>query len=276
MHSLLPFTVLLSSFAAKVLGDSQFVTPGSAGSDSWRNNPGFDVGESMNVEWETDLDETNLLLWQDYPPAGGGTQFFFQYRENTTSTSYIWKVGFDGFSTDVKKGEDAVFHWTLYAAGGTVDAVANSQAFNVTVPNDEPSTTTGTQTHTSGASPTKATTSATDEPTSEPTETSTSDSSSLSTGAVAGIAVGATIGGIVALGGLGFLLWRRFRKGPSTAAAAAVAGEQEKAPTQPQQLDATGAGYYKPPQAPTELSGQSWSPNQTEYARGPGGLHEAP
>ncbi|KAI8667128.1 hypothetical protein LRP88_01119 [Fusarium phalaenopsidis] len=274
MHSILPFAIILSSFAAKVLGDTQFVTPGSAGSDSWRNNPGFDVGESMNVEWETDLDETNLLLWQDYPPAGGGTQFFFQYRENTTSTSYIWKVGFDGFSTDVKRGEDAVFHWTLYAAGGTTDAVANSQAFNVTVPNDESSTTTRTQTHTSGASPTSATTSSTEEPTSEPTETSTNDSSSLSTGAVAGIAVGATIGGILALGGLGFLLWRRFRKGPSTAAAAAV--EQEKAQTQPQQPQAGTTDYYKPPQAPTELSGQSWSPGQSEYARGPGGLHEAP
>ncbi|KAJ4312189.1 hypothetical protein N0V84_010055 [Fusarium piperis] len=274
MHSLLPFAVLLSSFTAKVLCDTKFTTPGSAGSDSWRNNPGFDVGESMNVEWETDLEETNLLLWQDYPRAGGGTQFVFQYRENTTSTSYIWKIGFDVFSTDVKKGEDAVFHWTLYAAGGTTDAVANSQAFNVTVPNNEPSTTTGTQLQTREASPTSATTS-TDEPTSEPTEISMSDGSSLSTGAVAGIAVGATIGGLVAFGSLGFLLWRRLRKGPSTGTTTAAV-EQEKAQAQPQQPQAGVTDYYKPPQAPMELSGQSWSPGQSEYARGPGGLHEAP
>ncbi|KAM0430894.1 hypothetical protein ACHAPT_005527 [Fusarium lateritium] len=268
MHSLLPLAILLSSFAARVLGDTKFVTPGAAGSDSWRNNPGFDVGESMNVEWETDLEETNLLLWQDYPSAGGGTQFFLPLKENTTSTSFIWKVSFDSFSTDFKKGTDAVFHWTLYAAGGTTDAVATSQGFNVTLPDDEPSTTTGTQTKASAANPTS---SSADEPTSEPTETSTDKSSGLSTGAVAGIAVGATIGGLLAFGGLGFLLWRRLRKGAPAAAVAAPV-EQEKALPYPPQPSAPD--YYKPPQAPMELSGQSLG--QAEYAQGPGGLHEAP
>lgn len=80
----------------------------------------------------------------------------------------------------------------------------------------------------------------------------------------------------MAFGGLGFLLWilwRRLHKRPSTAAAGA---EQEKAQVQPQQPQAGAGEYYKPPQALMELSGQSWNAGQSEYARGPGGLHEAP
>ena len=76
MHALLPLTVLLSTFATRAAADTSFITPGGSGTSGWKNNPSYDVDESMNVEWQTDLEMTNLLLWQDYPSAGGGTQFF--------------------------------------------------------------------------------------------------------------------------------------------------------------------------------------------------------
>lgn len=80
MHTLLPFTLLLGSFATRAAADSTFITPGGSGTSGWKNNPSYDVDESINVEWETDLDKTNLLLWQDYPAAGGGTQFFMSLK----------------------------------------------------------------------------------------------------------------------------------------------------------------------------------------------------
>ncbi|KAF4450291.1 Crumbs protein like protein 3 [Fusarium austroafricanum] len=277
MLAILPFTALLGSFAAQVAADSSFKTPGGSGSTNFKNNPKYDVGESMNVEWETDLDKTNLLLWQDYPAAGGGTQFFVGLKENTTSTSMIWNVNFGGFSTDIPKGTDAVFHFALYKSG-TDDIHATSAFFNVTVPKDEatsatkaptsalpsPSSSTGTLSETTtGAAAEKTTGSSSDK-----------DEGGLSTGAVAGVAVGATIGGIALLAGAGFLLWRHFRKGSGPAAAAG--GYEPPSEMSAGAQNQPAHEYYKPPQAPAEMAGQSWiHPPQNGY-QGPGGLHEAP
>ncbi|KAF4972314.1 hypothetical protein FSARC_1093 [Fusarium sarcochroum] len=275
MRSILPLTVLLGSFATQVAADSSFVTPGGSGTTGWKNNPSYDVDESMNVEWNTDLDETNLLLWQDYPAAGGGTQYFLQLRENTTSTSFIWQVSFNGFSTRVEDGEDAVFHFSLFQSG-TNNIVANSQNFNVTIPKDETTTSAASTTVKPSPTPTRDTSETTTDASAETTTDAASDSDdkSLSTGAVAGIAVGATIGGILVLGGLGFLLWKHFRKGagPSTGGYAPPSEMPTGAQNQP------AHEYYKPPgQPPAEMAGQPWIHQpQQGYGSGPGGLHEAP
>ncbi|KAF4502935.1 Crumbs like 3 [Fusarium agapanthi] len=277
MLAILPFTVLLGSFAARVAADTSFITPGGSGSSGWKNNPTYDVDDSMNVEWNTDLEETNLLLWQDYPSAGGGTQFFVQLKENTTSTSFIWTVNFGGFSTEVGDDRDAVFHYSLFKSG-TNDIVANSAAFNVTVPKDE---TTSASLASTTALPSPSSTGALSETTTTDaaTETTTDTSSNkddggLSTGAVAGVAVGATIGGIALLAGAGFLLWRHFRKGKGATAGGYAPPSEMPVGAQNQ----PGHEYYKPPtqQAPAEMAGQPWvHPSQNGY-QGPGGLHEAP
>ncbi|KAF5678376.1 Crumbs like 3 [Fusarium heterosporum] len=273
MLAILPLTVLLGSFVARAAADTSFVTPGGSGSTGWKNNPSYEVDESMNVEWNTDLDETNLLLWQDYPDAGGGTQFFLQLRENTTSTSFIWQVSFNGFSTAVNKGEDAVFHFSIFKSG-TNDIYANSATFNVTVPQDEETSAAST------VEPSPTPTSAVSETTTAAATESTTEAASdkeedkgLSTGAVAGIAVGATLGGILVLAGLGFLLWRHFRKGSGPAAGGYAPPSDMHTSPQHQPV----REYYKPPehqQAPAEMAGQPWiHPPQAGYQ---GGLHEAP
>ncbi|EKJ79459.1 hypothetical protein FPSE_00390 [Fusarium pseudograminearum CS3096] len=276
MHALLPFTVLLSSLATRAAAAAtSFITPGGSGTSGWKNNPSYDVDESMNVEWQTDLDETNLLLWQDYPSAGGGTQFFMSLKENSTSTSFIWQVGFNGFSTEVKDGEDAVFHFSLFKSG-TNDIYANSQAFNVTVPKDA-TTSAASSTVEPSPTPTRDATETTTDAAAESTTESSSGSEDkgLSTGAVAGIAVGATLGGIAVIAGVGFLLWKHLRKG-SGAGAGGYAPPSDMS-TGPQHQPAQE--YYKPPdqQAPAEMAGQPWMhPPQQGYSQGPGGLHEAP
>ncbi|KAF4988087.1 hypothetical protein FDECE_15189 [Fusarium decemcellulare] len=280
MYSLLPAAgILLAGFAARVTADSSFITPGGSGSSSWSNNPTYDDGESMNVEWTTDVEETKLILWQDYPPAGGGTQFFVQLKDNSKSTSMIWQANFNGFSVKVKKGEDAVFHYALYEAG-TDNVIANSGAFNVTVPKDAETTTSGGPTTSNDPSPTpkstkETTTTGDSSPTSDELDSGTSSSDSgLSTGAVAGIAVGSTIGGLAVLGAFGFMLWRRWRKPDAGGSYTPAAPQDQSQMAQPQE-------YYKPPAAPTELAGQPWihppnGPHNNNYSNGPGGLHEAP
>ncbi|KIL95999.1 hypothetical protein FAVG1_00738 [Fusarium avenaceum] len=275
MLAILPLTVLLGSFIARAAADTSFVTPGGSGSTGWKNNPSYEVDESMNVEWTTDLEETNLLLWQDYPAAGGGTQFFLQLRENTTSTSFIWQVSFNGFSTRVNKGEDAVFHFSLFKSG-TNDIFANSAAFNVTVPQDEE--TSAASTVEPSPTPTNSATETTTKSSTE-TESTTEAAASnkdegLSTGAVAGIAVGATLGGIAVLAGLGFLLWKHMRKGSGAAAGGYAPPSEMATGAQNQPVQE----YYKAPephqQAPAEMAGQPWvHPPQAGYQ---GGLHEAP
>ncbi|KAJ4260448.1 hypothetical protein NW762_007188 [Fusarium torreyae] len=275
MRATLPLTVLLGSFAAKAAADSAFITPGGSGTTDWKNNPSYDVDESMNVEWETDLDMTNLILWQDYPAAGGGTQYFMQFKENTTSTSFIWQVSFNGFSTRVKDDEDAVFHFSLFQSG-TNNVVANSQNFNVTIPKDDTTTTSAASTTVEPSpTPTRGASETTTDASAETTDAgSGSDDSSLSTGAVAGIAVGATLGGILVLGGLGFLLWKHFRKGAGAPTGGYAPPSEMPTGAQNQPVQE----YYKPPgQPPAEMAGQPWiHPPQQGYGNGPGGLHEAP
>ncbi|KAH7228492.1 uncharacterized protein BKA55DRAFT_210113 [Fusarium redolens] len=237
MYSVLPLTLLLSGFAAKVRCDSQFITPQAT--VGWRHNPTFDVGDSVNVEWVTDFDQTDLYIYQAYPLATeNGDLWYSQLRANTTSTSYIWQAKSDQFDTDVKDGEDVVFFFAIYKPGTNLSspnhdlAAASSGVVNVTVSNAPESKTT------SGITPTV-------EPSQKPT-TSKAESG-LSSGAVAGIAVGATLGGIAFLGGLGFLVWRHCLQGDAS---------RRYAPAAPQQPSLVQE-HYKPPQAPAYVACQA-------------------
>lgn len=188
--------------------------------------------------------------------------------EGTRSTSLIWTVSFNGFSTDVADGESAIFYLALYESGtNTIDATCHY--FNVTVPTSE--------TTTASTATTVSTNVGTGKPTPEPdttttgssTKTSTSDSEStsdsnsdsgLSTGAVAGIAVGATLGGVLALGGLGFLIWKYLirKRDPS-----GQYTQGQQVPPEENKHELAGANWVHPPQGEPRV-------------QGPGGIYEAP
>lgn len=204
--------------------------------------------------------------------------------ENVRYTSLIWKVSFDGFSTNVTKGEEAIFFLAVYNASATAYDTA-SHYFNVSVPDTTTSATTATITPT--ASPT-------DHGTAEPTTTAASSEttsadkgsddndgekkkdSGLSTGATAGIAVGATLGGLAIIGAIGFFLWRRRRNAPGDAS-----GQYDPASQQP---PPPVQEYYKPVPPPqsegqsSELPGSTWThaTHPQTNVTGPGGLYEAP
>lgn len=218
--------------------------------------------------------------------------------ENTRSTSLIWPVSFDAFSTELEDGEDAVFYFSVYKTG-VDEIVSTSHYFNVTF---EAADETPTSTASRGGEPTSTlfeeTTSASTS-TSGPTTTAETISddddgdSGLSTGAVAGIAVGATLGGIAAIAAIGFFLWKRRRANKAAQAPAEVAANTPLDPNQygghPHQE------YYKPPESQGTPSMVQYAPSQPSNQRselgdnpwnpppqgGPraqdvGGLHEAP
>ncbi|KAK2612500.1 hypothetical protein QQS21_001438 [Conoideocrella luteorostrata] len=170
----------------------------------------------MTIKFNTS--ETDLFGYavQTYPRGNvGSSPLIFQ----TTSAgvySETWIVSIATFNTSVSRGEYLVLNINLYKSKTDFNSVAESGFFNVTVPNTKASATISTSA--AASSPTKAVPSTipTTETASSPTSTtSPSSSGGLSTGIVAGIAVGSTIGGILVLAGLGFIIWKRFRKGGS-------------------------------------------------------------
>lgn len=138
-------------------------------------------------------------------------------------TTYDWVVKVIN-PTLLKDGEDAVLYFDIMDANDTTKRrIDSSSYFNVTRA-AQPKVSSSL---TSSVASTKTTalsqgTATSPDAVASPTDTSSSSSSSstasdsgddgLSKGAIAGIAVGATLGGILLLGGLGFLLGKKFAR----------------------------------------------------------------
>ena len=185
----------------------------------------------------------------------------------TNRLNVSWEVSFGYLQVNLKPGQDAVFHFSLYQPGQT-SWDSTSQNFNIT--NTEYKGTTTSAVTTSAPTSTRSDEgSSTDAVTSTTTSTSTSTStpdSGLSTGAIAGIAIGATLGGLLVLGALGFFAWKHFRK-----------------PTPPPIPEVDGQGQQraelenKPPAMYTPQSyNYSPVPNQQPHYNPSPGLYEAP
>ncbi|OAQ58324.1 hypothetical protein VFPPC_11659 [Pochonia chlamydosporia 170] len=207
--------ICLCAFVVSVLGKSRFTQPPANGPDgNYQDNPVYALGKQVDVQWQSDLDTMDLILFEQYPAAGKGVQYLKKLRQGSRSTSLIWTVSLDGLSRNVTKGEDVVLYFAVLRAG-TPNKDAMSHYFNVTLP-DTTTSATGTPT---ASTMVMTTSSMTNVPTNTPTGTTTTEpessgaSSGLSNGAVAGIAVGCTLGGILVLGGIGLLAWKKFRKG---------------------------------------------------------------
>ena len=72
---------IAGALAATVKADSKFSRPPGAGPPGdYRDNPSYDVGEKLDVQWDSDLERMDLRLWQDYPAAGGGNSFYYRLK----------------------------------------------------------------------------------------------------------------------------------------------------------------------------------------------------
>jgi hypothetical protein len=79
-HNLLlaMISLLLAALAvAAVQATSTFQLPGGPGpAGNYRDNPVYDVGENIDIQWTSDLDYMDLYMWQDYPTPGDGTAYY--------------------------------------------------------------------------------------------------------------------------------------------------------------------------------------------------------
>ncbi|KAF7554776.1 hypothetical protein G7Z17_g2656 [Cylindrodendrum hubeiense] len=199
MYSRVSLGVLLATLITSIRCESSFVLPPNAGpANNYQDNPSYNVGKTINVEWNSDLPSMDIIIWQQYPAPKKGTP---------NSVRLV-----DGFLTNVGEGEQVILYMALYQTAST-DLSATSHYFNVTVPSSYTTTSTtatATSSYTEDAVSTPET--ATTTSGSASTTATNKSSSGLSTGAIAGIGAGSAIVGMLALGAVGFFFWKRSRK----------------------------------------------------------------
>ncbi|KAF4981264.1 hypothetical protein FZEAL_2890 [Fusarium zealandicum] len=261
MLFLLPLLAALAAFPASVFcEDSVFIQPGGPGAaGDYRYGLTYEVGEIMEVQWDSDIEIMDIVVFQDYPKT-----------ETEGEAYYVnLKVSMDGFTA--AKGEGTVFYMALYESGST-EWATTAHYFNVTNTSDNETVTTSAVSETTASMLSTNVPAPTSDAIESATSTAEADSASksesepgLSTGAVVGIAVGATIGGIVVLGAAGFFLWKHFRKGGSSQIYQAQ--PRSEIPNEP---------LYGEPKPGLAGSPHAGTQPVQHYAQSPGGLHEAP
>ncbi|KAF4439778.1 hypothetical protein FACUT_3898 [Fusarium acutatum] len=268
MHTISILTIILSIIANRALCSTKFLRPpewnldvdGEAG---WEQNIQYNVGDTIQLLWETDLDKVELYLIQE---KGSGNWDDRMLDASRTE----WKAEWDVIGT-LEGNEDSVYKFALGdPLAGYLGFIAVTQYFNVTAPKPETTITTTLQTSTTiqSISPTRVASSATQPP---PTSTVTDQSSGsdadpdpdsgISKGEIAGAAVGGTIGGLILLGILGWLFWRRLGRSKKDTDPSVISQSQQ----------------FHSSETKAELPGDSaLEVNPSGYARSPPGLYEAP
>ncbi|KAF4500080.1 hypothetical protein FAGAP_3742 [Fusarium agapanthi] len=172
--------------------------------DMTKNNH-YEDGEMIPILWNTNINKVDLYIWQFIDAEKNTTA---RLEDNGTSPSTGWKAQYD-ISNATENNEDCIYWFSLMDSkyGGTL---AKSQYVNVSAPKAEATTT--------DSSASRDTSSAL-EPSSKP---------GLSRSEVAGVAVGATIGGLLILGAIGWMVWRRLTRRKKDSALAELPGNYEQ------------------------------------------------
>ncbi|EWY89977.1 hypothetical protein FOYG_07615 [Fusarium oxysporum NRRL 32931] len=263
-------TLILSIFANLVLCRIKFLRPPQWNTDvdlktGFGENIGYEVGDTIQLLWETDLDKIELLLIQ--------TKGSFSSIRILDSSRTEWKAEWDVAGILVGN-EDSVYCFALDDPEEFGGDYVETQYFNVTAPKPKTSTTTvialRTSTITQGMSSSRVETSTTQPlPTSTTTDQGLNpdggpgSDSGISKGKIAGAAVGGTVGGLVLLGTVGWLVWSRLFRDKRDRDISVVSESQQQ--------------RFHSSETKAELPGdQAVEIYSSGYARSPPGLHEAP
>ncbi|KAL5600472.1 hypothetical protein FOVSG1_008284 [Fusarium oxysporum f. sp. vasinfectum] len=174
-------------------------------------NNHYNDGETIPILFNTNIKKVDLYIWQFIDAEKNATSLL---ESDGTSDPTGWKAQYD-ISNATENNEDCIYWFSLIDSkyGGTL---AKSQYVNVSAPKaEETKTVTTLTTETTTDSSTSRDTSSTLEPSSK---------SGLSRGEIAGVAVGATIGGLLILGGIGWMVWRKRARKENDAAPAELPG----------------------------------------------------
>ncbi|KAF5632443.1 uncharacterized protein FTJAE_7553 [Fusarium tjaetaba] len=210
MSFLVKLGLLLCLFASWASCFSKFLRPpeqdpGQAVDQDMTKNSHYEDGEMIPILWDTNIKKVDLYIWQFIDAQKNTTA---RLEDNGTSPSSDWKAQYD-ISNATENNEDCIYWFTLMDSkyGGTL---AKSQYVNVSAPKAEETTTDSSASRETDSAP------------------ETSSKSGLSRGEIAGIAVGATIGGLLFLGGIGLLFWRRRMRRKNDAVVAELPGNYEQ------------------------------------------------
>ncbi|KAF7554296.1 hypothetical protein G7Z17_g3037 [Cylindrodendrum hubeiense] len=242
--------VLGLALVATALSATTFNTPAGDPPGNYDDNPTYIIGKKLKLDWETEYDEINMVLFQVY--IGGelsGDHATGWILQETNVTTYDWTVGFDDM-IDGKNWlnssalDESVFYLRIYKSGsrdggrsryfnmsGSVSDLSESSS-SLSTATLESATTSTAGSETTATFETEAATLTALDITGDPliagetaslagaTETSTATEAStadgekggLSTGAIAGIAVAATAVGLFSIGALvAFFCLRRLK-----------------------------------------------------------------
>ncbi|KXH28540.1 hypothetical protein CSAL01_12551 [Colletotrichum salicis] len=187
--------------------------PGPAG--DFRDNPVYTLGDNIDLQWEMDLKNIDLILWQQQP-TGNIKGPYAKLASNSTAKSLVWTVGYAGFPSTMNPDLSQVYFLQFFKTGQSGSS-ATSHYFNITEPDITSTSTTSSTTTTPSATTAAlslASASATATPDSSPAQSTTTstDEDQLSSTAVAGIAVGATLGALLLLALLAGLVRRCIKR----------------------------------------------------------------
>ncbi|KAJ0320190.1 hypothetical protein COL5a_009815 [Colletotrichum fioriniae] len=148
--------------------------PGPAG--DFRDNPVYTLGDNIDLQWEMDLKNIDLIVWQQQPTGN--------IKGPYAKLAYLSQVYFLQLFKTGQSGSSATSHYfnitepdststlsTLQSATATTTALALASATSTSTPDSSPAQ----------------------------TPTTPTDEDQLSSTAVAGIAVGATLGALILL-----------------------------------------------------------------------------
>ncbi|KAF5642246.1 uncharacterized protein FTJAE_3721 [Fusarium tjaetaba] len=227
MRVVTSLALIVVGVASLACCDSKFIQPPESSSKQpsdtdMTKNKRYEQGAKIQIKYETDIDQIAIEIYQI--PLNGVSAYRSLARNGSENPTY-WLAEYD-FLGLAEGNEDSVYWFTLFKS--SQGQVARSDYFNVSSPQ---------------------------------ADETTSARSELSQGATAGVAAGAIIGGLLILGGIGLLVWRRFGNGRKN-----IKGTEEAQDQQHQ---------FYPLETKVELPSDITT-HPSEYATSRPGLHEAP
>ncbi|KAF5723857.1 hypothetical protein FMUND_1465 [Fusarium mundagurra] len=209
MNIILTLTIILSILASRALCSTKFLRPPewNAAVDrkaGLRENVRYAVGDTIQLLWETDLDNLYLFVYQ----RAGSLEWYIMLNSSDTEWKAVWDM-----AGALEGNEDAMYYFTLF--DNPKGTVASTQYFNVTAPALKTSTTSITAYITTSKTVGVSTTQLNPRPTvtvhstNDEANSDTGHDSGMSKGKIAGAAVGGTIGGLILVGAVGWMVWRK-------------------------------------------------------------------
>ncbi|KAF7550669.1 hypothetical protein G7Z17_g5559 [Cylindrodendrum hubeiense] len=204
----LALSVLLS---VHVHAETRFRRPPGPGPNrDYHDNPKYEIGEKLNIQWEMEFDNARILILQQDANQLLPKEMSAKIVSSTYETIYKWTVTLEDFSADFDKTLSNVYYFRLEDVSNGETEKVTSHYFNITDPADS-TTTSASATKTSAASKSGSQTGASTSST-EMSDSGDDGDEGLSRGALIGVSVGVTLGGLAVLAGLGFLLWKYLRR----------------------------------------------------------------